>query len=113
MPTVVEQALAGLVMAYGAPFDQDCAGGAAQHAEQRQQKVALALPVEAAEADDFALGHREADVAQPVGPAELPAFQRRRLRHPAVRFGLGGKTFLYSRPIIISTTSLSVRVPAL
>ena len=46
----------GWLMAVGVTVDQDGAGRAAQHAEQRQQQVALTLPVQAAEADHFALG---------------------------------------------------------
>ncbi len=72
----------------------------------------LALAVEAAEADDLAGPHSKRDVLA-GGPSRTgcappaPAFGRRRRAR-----GLGGKTWLYSRPIIISTTSLSVLVPA-
>ena len=92
--------------------DPDFARDAAQDAEQREQQFALALPVEAAESDDFARLGGERDVAQPVGPAQVPDLEQRRLRPFARAAGFGGNTWLYSRPIIISTTSSSVFVPA-
>ena len=103
----------GLAMRDGLAVDQDLAGDAAQHAEERQQQFALALAVEAAEADDLAGAGRS---------ARCPSAGRSRRgcgpRAPAAcrsgtGAGLGGKTWLYSRPIISSTTSLSVLVPAL
>ena len=103
----------GLVMLTGFAVDQDLAGDAAQHAEQRQQQFALPLAVEAAEADDLAGPRGERDVLQPVGPGEVARSSTGGLPVAASRGGLGGKTWLYSRPIISSTTSLSVLVPAL
>ncbi len=41
--------------------------------KKRQQQFALALPVEAAEADDLAGPDRQRDVAQPVGPGQVAA----------------------------------------
>ena len=49
---------------------------------------------------------------QPVRPAEVLHFEQRRPRSVRRGGGFGGKTWLYSRPIIISTTSSSVFVPA-
>ena len=40
------------------PFDQHLAGAAPQHAEQGEQQLALALPVEAAEPDHLARAGR-------------------------------------------------------
>ena len=72
--------------------DPHLAGNAAQHAEQRQQQLALALAVEAAEADDLAgargqrnvlaAGRSRRDCAPPA-PAR---------RSPAFGAGFGGKT---------------------
>ena len=59
--------------------DQDLAGDAAEHAEERQQQVALALAVESAEADDLAGADAQRDVLQPVGPGEVARLQHRRL----------------------------------
>src|ERR1700722_6551377 len=49
---------------------------AAQDAEQSQQQFALALPVETAEADDFARFGGERNVAQTVPPAEVPELEQ-------------------------------------
>ncbi len=52
------------------------AGDAAQHAEQRQQQVALALPVEPAEPHDLAAAGGERNAVQPRSPttgSALPA----------------------------------------
>ena len=51
----------------------DAAAEVAQDAEEREQEVALALAVEAAEADDLAAADVEGDVAQAVGPGEAAA----------------------------------------
>ena len=59
---------------------------AAQHAEQRQQQLALALAVEAAEADDLALADRERDVRAAGRPSAGPSTSStRRRRGGAVR----------------------------
>ena len=58
--------------------DPDFARYAAQDAEQRQQQFALALPVEAAQSNDFAGFGGERNVAQPVGPAQVPDLEERR-----------------------------------
>ena len=60
--------------------DAYLAGAPRQAAEQRQQELALALAVEAAQPEDLARGHLEADAAQPVLPAELVRAQDRRAR---------------------------------
>ena len=57
----------------------DLARNAAQDAEQSQQQFALALPVETAEADDFARFGGERNVAQTVRPAQIPDLEQRRL----------------------------------
>ncbi len=51
--------------------DPDFAGDAAQDAEQSQQQFALSLPVETAEANDFARVNGERDVAQTVPPVQV------------------------------------------
>ena len=112
MPIRFAFAACGLEGDDGRARDPDLARYAAQDAEQRQQQFALALPVETAEADDFARFGGERNVAQAVRPVQVPDFEQRRLRRFARAAGFGGKMWLYSRPIIISTTSLSVFVPA-
>ena len=57
----------------------DLAGNAAQDAEQSEQQFALTLPVETAEADDFARLGGERNVAQTVRPAQVPDLEQRRL----------------------------------
>ena len=52
----------------------------------------------------------ERDVVQPVAPGQSLRLQQAAAR-PAATPGRAGKTCEYSRPIIISTTSSSVRVP--
>ena len=82
---------------------------AAQHAEQRQQQLALALAVEAAEADHLAGAHATARCrCSRSVQLRLAHLEHRRARRSRPRGGLGGNTLLYSRPIISSTTSLSV-----
>ena len=51
-------------------LDADGAGDVAEDAEEGEQDLALALAVEAAEADDLALADREGNVEEAVGPAE-------------------------------------------
>ena len=53
----------------GPAVDPHLARRAAQHAEERQQQLALALAVESAEADHLAGAQSQRDVVQPVGPA--------------------------------------------
>ena len=85
---------------------------AAQHAEQRQQQFALALAVEAAEADDLARARRVSEMSCSRSVQDRLRTSSTGGASLAARAGLGGKTWLYSRPIISSTTSLSVFVPA-
>ena len=68
MPTAGSRAAAGPPIDTGSPVDQHLAGGAAQHAEQRQQQLALALAVEPAEPDHLARPHRERDVGAAARP---------------------------------------------
>ena len=61
--------------------DRDLAGDSPEHAEEGEQQFLLALPVEAAEAEDLAAAGREADAVQPVLPGEvLDSDERRRPR---------------------------------
>ena len=55
----------------GRARDPDLARYAAQNAEQGEQQFPLALPVEAAEANDLAGVGGERDVAQPVRPVRF------------------------------------------
>ena len=71
---------AGSLIATALAVDQDLAGSAAQHAEEREQQLALALAVEAAEADDLAGAHGERDVV-----AAGPSSRGRGPRAPAAR----------------------------
>ena len=92
---------------------QDLAADAAQHAEQREEKLALALAVESAEADDLARPDRDVDVVQPRVPRQAARLEGRRAGAVAARGGgLGGKACSMSRPIIISIVSALLRVPA-
>jgi hypothetical protein len=59
MPTARLLGDRGLVDRNRLAVDQHRSGPPAQHAEQRQQKFALTLPVEAAEPDNLAGPHRE------------------------------------------------------
>ena len=96
----------------GRPSISTSPRGAAQHAEQRQQQLALALAVEAAEADHLAGAQAQRDVVEPVAPAQVAQLEPRHGVVGGGAAGLGGNTPLYSRPIISSTTSWSVFVPA-
>ena len=103
-------ACCGLVIRTGRPSIATRAADAAQHAEQRQQQLALALAVEPAEADDLALADAERDVVQLLAPAEpldLEHLRRCGRRAPA----WPGRRAVYSRPIISSTISSSLLVP--
>ena len=65
---------------------------AAQHAEQRQQQLALALPVEAAEADHLAGAARASEMSlQPVGPAQVAHLEHRRPVAAAARAASAGR----------------------
>ena len=82
--------------------DQNFAADAAEHAEHRQQQFALALAIQAAEADNLA-GAAASDMLRSRCVHE-------RLRNSitggaALGFGagFGGKTWRYSRPIINCT----------
>ena len=57
----------------------DLARYATQNAEQGEQQFPLALPVETAEANDFAGVGGERDVAQAVRPVEIPHLEQWRL----------------------------------
>ena len=57
--------------------DADLALDAAQHAEEREQQLLLALAVEAAEADDLAAADREVDAVEPVLPAQAAGGEQR------------------------------------
>ena len=105
------RAWVGLGMRASRPATSTRAAEVAQDAEEREQELALALAVEAAEADDLAAADVEGDVAQAVGPGEA-AGRRGPVSGSSARAVRGGKTWLYSRPIIISTTSWSDLVPA-
>ena len=84
----------GLPMRHRLAVDADRAADAAQHAEQRQQQLALALAVEAAEADDLALADRRSRCRA----AGRPSAGSRRRAHaaaaPCRAAGFGGKTCL-------------------
>ncbi len=69
MPISGDLARRGLVGRTGLAVDRDRAGDAAQHAEEGEQQLALALAVEPAEPDDLALADGERDVVQPLLPA--------------------------------------------
>ena len=82
MPQAGDLAWAGLDGQVGLAVEPDGALDAAQHAEQRQHQLALALAVQPAEADDLALADREGQVGQPLAPAQagdLEAGCRRRV----------------------------------
>ena len=89
MPQAGDLACAGLVAGIGPAVEPDRALDAAQHAEQGQHQLALALAVEPAQADDLALADREGQVGQPVAPAQAGDLEAgcRRQRCAA---GLGG-----------------------
>ena len=73
------RARAGWRCGTGLAVDQQLAAHALQHAEQRQQQLALALAVEAAEAHHLAGARGKRDVPQAIGPGEIADLQDRRL----------------------------------
>ena len=86
MPTSLDFAALGLDGATARARDPNFARYAAQHAEQREQKLPLALPVESAEPDDLAGVSMERNVAQAVRPVQTFDFdQRDRVRLPRRR----------------------------
>ena len=64
---------------------------AAQHAEERQQQLALALAVEAAEPDHLARPDDERDVLQPVGPGQVAHLERPAACRPAPAAASAGR----------------------
>ncbi len=56
---------------YRRAIDQHIARAAPQHAEERQEKIALPLPVKAAEADNLACPHGQRDILEAVGPGQV------------------------------------------
>ena len=68
MPTAGDFAAAGEPRAHLAALDRDPPGDAAQHAEQGQQQRFLALPIEAAEADDLAGADARAKCGRVASP---------------------------------------------
>ena len=94
----------GLPSTVIAPLD------AAQHAEQREQQLALALAVEAAEADDLARADGERDAVEAVVPAEA-ARPRAAAPGGGSRAAWADNCVAMSRPIISWTISSSLRAP--
>ena len=76
----------------GLPSISDLAVDAAQHAEQRQQQLALALAVEPAEADHLAAADRERDVVAAGRSSRGPATSSTGVGARARRAACGGKT---------------------
>ncbi len=91
MPMSLRLAARGPAIVDRPAVDQHLAGRAAQHAEEGQQQLALALAVEAAEADDLAGVHAERDVVEPVGPAEAGAARGAALRRSAPAAASAGR----------------------
>ena len=82
---------------------RDLALDAAQHAEEREQQLLLALAVEAAEADDLAAADGDVDAVEAVLPAQAADVEQRRRARRAP--GFGGNCASTSRPIISRTIS--------
>ena len=62
----------------GPPVDRDCAGHAAQDAEEGEQQGFLSLSVETAEPDDLACANLERNALETVLPTETLDLERRR-----------------------------------
>ena len=90
--------------------DADFPAHAAQHAEEGEQQLALALAVEPAEAHDLAPADREGDAAQLVPPGEVERTSRAGSGRGRLA-GRGGNTLAMSRPIIMRITSALLRAP--
>ena len=68
---------AGAAHLHRLPADLDRAGSADNGAEERKEQLLLALPIKAAESDDFARTDLEVDSVEPAGPRQVPNFEDR------------------------------------